>query len=146
MSVQLPAYRAIAQIIAARENCKTSGNLEWFKRHTDRLVSLCLEVLPSGSGIDSGNTIDLDKSTSDRIVVHTSFHHMDESGGYDGWTEHTVTVRPSLAFGFELTVSGRDRNEIKEYLSETFHAALSAEVRETYNRETDESEFSVVRS
>ena len=49
---------------------------------------------------------------------------MNENGFYDGWTDHTLTVRPSLVHGIELEISGRNRNDIKEYLHETFHSAL----------------------
>ena len=44
---------------------------------------------------------------------------------YDGWTNHTLTVRASLQFGIDLTISGRNRNQIKEYLYETFQCALT---------------------
>jgi len=121
----VPLYRTIAQLLMARENCRRSNNGEWLERHTDTLRRIAKDCLPSGSGIDSGTTIDLDKSTADRIVLQTSFHHMNDGGMYDGWTEHTITVRPSLAFGCELTISGRDRNEIKDYLGELYTCVLS---------------------
>ena len=44
----------------------------------DRLSSL----LPSGSGIDSGCTIDEEKSTGNKIVIHSAFLHMNENGFY----------------------------------------------------------------
>jgi hypothetical protein len=53
---------------------------------------------------------------------------MDDVGYYDGWTEHTLTVRPSLAFGIDLKFSGRNRNQIKDYLHEVFHEALTHEI------------------
>jgi hypothetical protein len=49
---------------------------------------------------------------------------MNDVGYYDGWTEHTVTVTGSLTSGYKMTISGRDRNDIKEYLYETFSAWL----------------------
>jgi hypothetical protein len=36
-------------------------------------------------------------------------------------------VRPSLAFGIDIEISGPDRNQIKEYLSEVLDVALVAE-------------------
>ena len=54
-----------------------------------------------------------------------------ETGMYDGWTEHTVTVRPSLQFGFRLSISGRNRNGIKDYIAEVFGEILNTEVVET---------------
>jgi len=48
---------------------------------------------------------------------------MNENGYYDGWTSHTVTVTPGWN-GPELRITGRDRNQIKDYLYDTFHYAL----------------------
>lgn len=135
------AVTLIAQLIDVRLRCLATNNAEWAIRHTDRLTQLAMDVLPTGSGFDHATTIDLDQSTPDKIVLHTSFHHMDEGGSYDGWTDHTITVRPSLAFSFRLTISGRDRNSIKEYISETFEYALSQDVQERYNEETEQSTF-----
>jgi hypothetical protein len=53
---------------------------------------------------------------------------MDEHGGYDGWTEHSIIVTPDLASGFDLRVNGRDRRDIKEYLAEIFGYALDADI------------------
>jgi hypothetical protein len=77
-----------------------------------------METAPSGSGFDNGTQIDEDRS--DVLRFATAFHHMDECGMYDGWTEHTIRVKPSLAWGFDLKVSGRDRNGIKDYIADVF--------------------------
>lgn len=50
---------------------------------------------------------------------------MNDAGYYDGWTEHTITVTPAFIGGFELSISGRNRNDIKDYISEVFNQALS---------------------
>jgi hypothetical protein len=84
-------------------------------------------MLPSGSGIDSGTKIDLDKSHAEKIIFYFGFHHMDENGFYDGWTEHTLVVTPSFT-GINLRIGGRDRNQIKEYLYDTYDYALTCEV------------------
>jgi hypothetical protein len=89
---------------------------------------LVKDYLPSGSGFDAGTTLDEGASSPDKLVFDTSFHHMDEHGGYDGWTEHKVIVTPSLAHGCDLRVTGRDRNDIKSYIGETFAHALDTEV------------------
>jgi hypothetical protein len=57
-------------------------------------------------------------------VLETAFHHMTEYGYYDGWTEHTVRVYPEFD-GFRMTISGRNRNDIKDYIYDTFHDCLS---------------------
>jgi hypothetical protein len=52
---------------------------------------------------------------------------MNDTGYYDGWTEHTVTVTPSFS-GINIRVSGRNRNDIKDYIHETFSYALRSDV------------------
>lgn len=124
--MKTPLYRRIASRLDARIRSMQNGNKEWHARHTDALRAM-QRHLPSGSGIDSGTTIDLDESRGEKIVLRTSFHHMDEQGGYDGWTEHAVTITPSLRFGIEIKISGRDRNDIKSYLADVFQEALNEE-------------------
>jgi hypothetical protein len=102
-------------------------NPEWFDRWTERINDL-VDLLPSGSGIDTGTEIDLDRSTGEKIVLYLSFHHMND-GFYSGWTDHTVIVRPSFR-GINVRISGRDRNGIKEYLAETYDYALTQEVEQ----------------
>lgn len=125
-----PLYRALASLIAARANCAKTGNLEWKANHEDKAIRLARGYLPSGSGFDCGTAIDLDASTAEKLVLRTSYHHMNESGMYDGWTEHAVTIRPSLLHGFTLRVSGRDRDGVKDYIAEMFEHALDAVVLE----------------
>jgi hypothetical protein len=122
-------YQDLAGTIGARINCEKSGNTEWFDRHSDRLEHFQKCYLPSGGGIDSGTKIDLDKSTDEKIVLTFGYHHMNEGGFYDGWTEHTAIITPSLQFGFNLKITGRDRNQIKEYLADTFHHVLNETVK-----------------
>lgn len=76
--------------------------------------------LPYGSGFDAGSSVDLRKSTGQRIIIDTSFHHMDENGYYDGWTYHQVIITPCLMYGYQLRVTGRNRNSIKEYIFDQF--------------------------
>jgi len=118
-------YQELASKIDARITCAQKGNTEWYDKHEQDILSLIDKYMPAGSGFDSGTHIDFDKSTGERIVFNTSFHHMDEMGGYDGWTEHTITVKPSLIFGYVLTISGRNRNQIKEYMYDVFSSTLN---------------------
>jgi len=118
-------YREIASKLQAIRNCEQSGNKEWQVKHGDAIKRIVRNYLPSGSGFDSGTALDLDRSEPDKLVFVTEFHHMNEDGYYDGWTHHDVTVRPSLAFGFRLTISGRDRNDIKDYIAGEFEQALN---------------------
>lgn len=115
----------IARTVDARARCLKTGS-EWATRHTDTLLALARR-LPRGAGLDSGTSIDLERSTGEHLVLQTSFHHMNEHGFYDGWTEHTVHVRPSLVFGLDVHVTGSNRNEIRDYLTEVFSSALAEE-------------------
>lgn len=85
------------------------------------------EEFPSGSGFDNGTK--LINFSSNRIVLEVGFHHMDEHGGYDGWSHHEVTITSDLEWGFNVKISGKDRNNIKEYISEVFHETLSSEIK-----------------
>lgn len=123
-----PLYREIAQLIGARLNCLKGDNKEWLEKHTEKLEKLVENHMPSGSGIDSGTKIDLDESTAEKLVFTCGYHHMNDGGYYDGWTEHKVIVTPSLTYGFNLRLTGKDRNQIKDYLGETYSYALQTEV------------------
>lgn len=122
-------YQRIARLVAARLNCEKSGNTEWFDRHTQRLEDITKNILPSGSGFDCGTTIDLDESGPERVVLRTEFHHMDDGGYYDGWTDHTILITPSLQFGFELRITGKNRNDIKDYIYQIFEQVLNEEIK-----------------
>ena len=77
--------------------------------HEEKLNEL-IDLLPSGSGIDAGIKFDWDKSTKDKLIFNFGFHHMNETGYYDGWTEHQIIITPSLADKFNLKITGKDRN------------------------------------
>lgn len=120
-------YSELAALVGARLNCLRSGNTEWFNRHEERAEKLVHEHMPSGGGFYSGTKLDFDASHAEKLVFTTSFHHMHESGIYDGWTDHTVTIVPSFAHSLTMRVSGRDRNGIKEYIYEAFRHSLLKE-------------------
>jgi hypothetical protein len=121
-------YRGLAIAVAARKRCDNGFNPEWFAKWDDRIRGILSDHFPSGSGFDAGTQIDLDKSDGDKLVFRTSFHHMNEGGFYDGWTDHTITATPSFEHGFHLKVSGRDRNGIKDYISHQFSHSLMLEL------------------
>jgi len=125
----MTVIEAIANAGVAHANCVRSQNLEAVCLWSSVLGKLERNCLPSGSGFDRGTHIH--EVTEDKVVIGTSFHHMDEHGAYDGWTEHIVTVRASFIGGFTLTVGGRDRNGIKEFIAETLDGDLRAEVPES---------------
>lgn len=116
-----------AHYLVAKQNCFANGNAEWYQKHGDALRRLNA-FLPSGSGVGNGSYLDQLRSGRDVLRFCTSFHHMDEHGCYDGWTDHVVSVRPMFE-GLDITsVTGRDRNDIKEHLAVLFLEALQLEV------------------
>lgn len=108
-----------AGIFAAWKNCKASNNPDWEEKHEDALNKM-LENLPHGSGIDNGVKFDWEKSTYNKLIFSLSFHHMNEVGYYDGWTDHKVIITPSFIGDFCVKITGRNRNDIKDYLREIF--------------------------
>lgn len=97
---------------------------------------ICDLVMPHGSGIDGNHAkLDFDRSKPNRLVFAPfDFHHMNDGGYYDGWSEHELIVSASLAHGYELKITGRDRNDVKEYLYQTIDYAITREL--FYDRET----------
>lgn len=121
-------YQKLALLVHARLNClktMTEQGREWADEHDENIRGLVSVYMPIGSGVDNGTWIDLEKSTGQKLVFHAPFHHMDEHGFYDGWTNHTITVRPSLEFDLTLKVSGRNRNDINSYLHDLFYECLT---------------------
>lgn len=128
-----PLYAVLALRMQAYINRMAStSNPElkqhWLDVHADRISELVKEWLPSGGGFDAGTKMQLTESTAERLVFTTAFHHLSNHGYYDGWTEHKVIIKASLAHGFDIQVSGRNRNDIKDYIAETFMQALRVEV------------------
>lgn len=119
-------YQVIASRTEAIKNCIKTGNKEWEYKHGEILDAIEKD-LPRGSGIDLGTTIDRKQTTRNKIVLNTAFHHIDENGCYDDWTEHKIIVIPSFD-GIDIRITGRNRNDIKDYLHEIFDHALSQHV------------------
>jgi len=114
----------LASLVVAIGNCERTGNEEWAHRHAEAIGAI---DLPSGSGFDAGTSFDVDANVAlggKRLRFDVSFHHMNEDGFYDGWTDHTVTVYPEFD-GVRVVVGGRDRNDIKGYIGEVFHEAMT---------------------
>jgi hypothetical protein len=144
LASRIQAYHNCSERNAVEQRNSLQPDMTWINRHADAIEAIA-KLLPRGSGIDSGTTVDIDKSTADRIVLNADFHHMDEHGFYDGWTEHQIIVSPSFIGRFSIRVTGRDRNGIKEYLSETYHYTLDQPLIETWNTEQEQAEYAIAR-
>ena len=120
---QRPLYLELASLIDAYHRCVEKGN-EYADKHEERIESLVKEHMPSGSGIDCGTEIDIDKSTGEKLVFTMSYHHMNDGGMYDGWTEHSIIVTPAFICGPRIKITGRNRNGIKDYLHDVYSEAI----------------------
>lgn len=129
-------YKLIASTMQAYKNCIESNNTLWRDRHRELLDLIQRDILPSGSGVDCGCKLNFDKSTAMRIVIDFSYHHMNDAGMYDGWTEHQLTVTPSFQ-GIDLRISGKDRDNIKDYLYDLFHFCLISVLQYSWDNETE---------
>ena len=108
-------YSALAQAIQWYND-----TTEDFKGQAEDKIRALEKQLPSGSGIDSGSHVNINKSTPQKIVIDTAFHHMDGNGYYDGWTEHKIIITPCLKYGYSIRITGRNKKQIKDYLYDLF--------------------------
>jgi len=119
-------YQKLAQLQNARMNCLKSHNDEWLDKHEEEMENIVKNNLPSGSGIDSGNTFDYENSNDDKLVINSSFHAMNENGYYENWIDYKVIITPSLFHGFYIRIVGKfgRKQDIKDYLTEIYSNAL----------------------
>lgn len=121
-------FQRIAQVVAHLNSLPSGADRwGWSVDHLanlqhkvgDQLAKL-LEYAPSGSGFDSGTCIEEESSGCDKLVFTTSYHHMNDAGMYDGWTDHKIIVKPCLAHGYTLRVTGSNRNGVRQYIGDIF--------------------------
>ena len=134
-----PLYREFSNTLVAMENCRKANNQQWLEHREDKIKKL-VDFLPHGSGIDNGITLDAD-SNPEKLVFHFGFHHMNDNGFYDGWTDHKLIVKPSLRFGIDIRITGKDRNSIKDYLHDLFSHALTSSVWQSSDGKWHSSQF-----
>lgn len=76
----------------------------------------------SGSGIDSGYT--LNGSTRRNLIINSSYHCMDEHGGYDGWQDFKLLIDKENITEFKLQFTGYRRQKyvylLRDYLEDCF--------------------------
>jgi hypothetical protein len=113
----------LANTIQAYKSCIESNNIEWKDKHKDYIDLEC-KKLPHGSGLDAGVTLDLENSTPSKLIFDLSFHHMDDNGYYDGWTDHKLIVTPEFGH-YHIKITGQNKREIKDYLSQLFYEVFT---------------------
>lgn len=128
-----PVYKVLANCIQARLNFlnsdDTSDNaMQWVDTHEEKIAEIVEHLFPSGSGFDNGTKLNLQKSTGEKLVFETSYHHMNDAGFYTEWTDHTITVTPSLLHDFHVHITGKNVNDTKDYIVECFNTSLIEEI------------------
>ena len=118
----------IACAVNSMARCNSNGNA-YADKWESLLAHIEKDILPRGSGFDCGCRIERSPRNPAYVQIAFSFHHMDESGRYDGWTEHTATFKPDFETGFSLHLSGKDHNSAKEYFSDILSELLSRDFR-----------------
>lgn len=130
----------LASLAQALANCERSNNMEWARKHRANMEWIAHNLLPSGLGIDNGTQIDYAKTTGDRVVLTLGYHFMDGSGSYAGWGDYTVIVTPRFQ-GLSIVIKGRNRNGIKDYLTDVFSMALSEQIWARYDVGQDTTDY-----
>ena len=113
-------YQKIARVVS-QEN--------WAKRTKE--LSLLNELLPKGNGIQRqlGLPVILLESTKKRIVIDTAYRHTYDS--YDTtsrWTVHQVVITPSFEGEIDIRITGKNVNNVKDYLYDVFRESLMSEI------------------
>lgn len=124
--------QAIAQSVDARINCIDRNLLPGVGINENKIEEL-IEQLPFGGGIDYGVEIDYERSNSDRIVINSTYHVMNDDGYYTGLINYRVIITASLLFGIDVNVVGNFSSNmsargVKEYLIDLYNNALLEKV------------------
>jgi hypothetical protein len=149
MSDIKPVWQHLGSMVESFYRFHQCDRPEYVVKVVTSIDDLCREFLPSGSGFNNGTQwVEPDHwDTKPSIVkLKTAFHHMNETGCYDGWTDHQVKFWSTLGGSLDLVVTGKDRNGIKDYIGDTFHDALCVNVEMVYNTETKETEWKRVEN
>jgi hypothetical protein len=126
---EVKVYQEVARLIGAYQQCIKTGNSEW--AHLER-IEAHIKDLPHGSGIDGTTYLDFEKSSENKLVIHSEYHCMNDNGMYDGWVNFTITITPSLSFGFYLKITGnfgKYREVVLDYLVDTFTQAFNETIK-----------------
>ena len=122
-------YQKLSQVLAASHAANAANNMEWIVKHSETIDRLCQTFMPSGSGFDAGTTLDVNRSSAEKLIFDSAYHHMDANGCYDGWSDLTITVKPSLQFEINIKITGlrRKNRHDMDYMMDTFYEALNTE-------------------
>jgi hypothetical protein len=111
-------YQKIAKVLSQKN---------WAKRAKE--LSLLQELLPNGNGIreHEGLAVILLESTKKRIVIETTYWPPHDSYETTRRTVHQLVITPSFEGEINIRVTGKNENNVKEYLQDIFREALMKE-------------------
>ena len=111
-------YQKIARVVSQKN---------WAKRAKE--LSLLQELLPNGNGIrgQEGLAEILPESTKKRIVIYTTYWHPNDSYETSRWTAHQVIITPSFEREINIRITGKNKDNVKDYLHDIFREALMKE-------------------
>lgn len=120
-------YQAIAQALRILSDDNAALNARLL---AENALERAAEALPSGSGFDCGTKID-DQINARAYALTFDYHHMDDMGGYCGWTSHTATIEADW-FDYTVTITGDSLDDFggdhtEEYFIDALRGALSEE-------------------
>lgn len=120
----------LARLADARLRCIEKNVPNWKEIHTRTINKIMEEKMPHGSGIDGGNRFDFERSNGRKLIIHSSYHKMDENGMYDGWIDYNIVVTANLMFGLNVNIVGNFGRDyyLKEMLAQRYWNALEEEV------------------
>lgn len=116
----MKVYEALAQAAERRDDEKCADIMR------GKIYNI-MKGAPSGSGIDSGTSFIPGECNKKQLVFFTSYQHVDENGYYDARTYHRVIVTHNL-LGLNIRVTGRNKNNIRDYLSNVYRDWLMRDV------------------
>ncbi len=119
-------YRALALEIDRRIRGKAKGRVEW-EWDATATIDRIMGTAPHGSGIDSGVSLDIDKSTGERLVFTIPYHRMNNEGYYCEWIDYKMTVKPSLRWDYSARIMGRNREGLRDYVADVMDTWLKEE-------------------
>lgn len=128
-------------------NSVENGNPEWVTRWQTRIAKL-VEVIPRGSGIDRAPRKRSDIEVMPSVIRFEIGYHHEDDGGFYGWTDHVITIRPAFD-GLDVRVSGRNRRNVKDYLHEAMEHAFTRHVtwdeqKQRWIVESDEERYAAM--
>jgi len=123
-----PVYNVLANKCRLLE--QGSG---WYDQIEYQIESIMEEHFPSGSGFDSGCTLNLDDPKGEKLIIDCPYHCMNDNGFYDGWVYPSVIITPSLCHDYNMRINwkgygGKYKFLLDEYIGEVFTTCLDKEI------------------